>query len=228
MDNLHGPLTKGNDKLIIENLNVPIASGRLFYRLAKRVIDVLGCIFCLLLLSPIFLIIAVSIRIDTKGPIIFKQIRIGKGGSPFVFYKFRSMCVEAEESRNKILHLNEVSGPIFKIRNDPRVTRVGKFLRKYSLDELPQFFNVLKGDMSFVGPRPPLPCEVAEYEDWQLRRLSVMPGITCLWQVSGRSKLSFEDWMKLDLDYIDSQSLWLDIRILLKTIPAVLSGEGAY
>jgi lipopolysaccharide/colanic/teichoic acid biosynthesis glycosyltransferase len=138
------------------------------------------------------------------------------------------MRIDAEESRTEILHLNEVSGPIFKIKNDPRITRVGRFLRRYSIDELPQLFNVLRGDMSFVGPRPPLPHEVEKYEDWQLERLSVMPGITCLWQISGRSNLSFDEWVELDLKYINSRSLWLDITILLKTIPAVVSGDGAY
>lgn len=229
MDNLRGQLTEGKkEKRSIESLTVSVAPGRLVYRVAKRVIDTVCAFVFLLVFSPLFFLIALSIKLDSKGPVIFKQIRVGKGGKTFMFYKFRSMCVEAEESRNKILHLNEVSGPIFKIRDDPRVTRVGKFLRKYSLDELPQFINVLKGDMSFVGPRPPLPCEVAEYEEWHLQRLSVIPGITCLWQISGRSKLSFEDWVRLDLDYIESSSLLFDFQILLKTVPAVLTGEGAY
>ena len=212
----------------LEHLSVPAADARPGYQIVKRIIDVIGSAVLLLVLSPIFLLIAICIRIDSPGPVIFRQKRLGLGGRGFVFYKFRSMCVDAETSREKILHLNEVSGPIFKIRNDPRITRVGRWLRRYSLDELPQLLNVLKGDMSFVGPRPPLPCEVENYEDWHLRRLSVVPGITCLWQVSGRSKLSFDDWVRLDLQYIDSRSLWLDIRILLKTIPAVISGEGAY
>jgi exopolysaccharide biosynthesis polyprenyl glycosylphosphotransferase len=227
MDNIH-ELTKGKQEAVTDGVSVPSAKGRVVYRVTKRMFDIIGAAVLLLILSPIFLLVAICIRIDSRGSIIFKQARIGQGGRPFTFYKFRSMCVEAEESRDKILHLNEVSGPIFKIRNDPRVTHVGKFMRRYSVDELPQFFNVLKGDMSFVGPRPPLPCEVAEYEEWQLRRLSVVPGITCLWQVSGRSKLSFEDWVRLDLEYIDSRSLWLDLLIILKTIPAVLSGDGAY
>ncbi|MEN6372942.1 MAG: exopolysaccharide biosynthesis polyprenyl glycosylphosphotransferase [Armatimonadota bacterium] len=212
----------------LESMSVPAADVRSGYLFVKRVIDVIGALVLLLLLSPVFLIIVICIKLDSKGTIIFRQKRLGLGGRAFVFYKFRSMCVDAEKSKTKILHLNEVSGPIFKIRNDPRITRVGKFMRRYSLDELPQLFNVLKGDMSFVGPRPPLPDEVEQYEEWQLRRLSVIPGITCLWQISGRSKLSFDEWVKLDLQYIDSRSIWLDIIILLKTIPAVISADGAY
>lgn len=218
----------GNLQVSLEGVSIPAADVRLGYQLVKRAIDVIGALVLLLLLSPVFLIIVICIKIDSPGAIIFRQKRLGLGGRGFVFYKFRSMCVDAETSKDKILHLNEVSGPIFKIKNDPRVTRIGRFLRRYSLDELPQLFNVLKGDMSFVGPRPPLPDEVEKYEDWQLRRLSVIPGITCLWQISGRSNISFDEWVELDLKYIDSRNLWQDIKILLKTIPAVLTGDGAY
>lgn len=213
---------------MLDRLSVPPAKGRLAYTVAKRLIDVAGSALMLLLLSPLFIVVAIAIKISSPGPVIFRQKRIGLGGRAFTFYKFRSMRTDAEVSREKILHLNEQDGPIFKIRNDPRVTCVGRWLRRYSIDELPQLYNVLKGQMSFVGPRPPLPCEVEKYEDWQLRRLSVVPGITCLWQVSGRSKLSFEEWVALDLEYIDSRTLLLDFCILLKTIPAVLSGDGAY
>ena len=212
----------------LDGVRIPAAEVRLGYQLIKRAIDLVGAAVLLLLFSPLFLLIAVCIKVDSPGPIIFRQKRLGLGGRAFIFYKFRSMHVDAEISRQKILHLSEVSGPIFKMRNDPRVTRVGRWLRRYSLDELPQLINVLRGDMSFVGPRPPLPDEVEKYEDWQLMRLSVIPGITCLWQVSGRSKLSFDEWVRLDLKYIESRSLWLDICILLKTIPAVISGDGAY
>ncbi len=198
------------------------------YKLAKRVIGIILAVGLLLLIWPVFLIVAIMIKIDSPGPIIFKQDRVGQGGRVFTFYKFRSMCAEAEKTRATLLDKNEASGPIFKIQNDPRVTPIGRVLRRYSIDELPQIFNVLKGDMCFVGPRPPLPCEVAKYEDWQFRRLSVVPGITCLWQVSGRSNLSFEDWVLLDLKYIDCRSVWIDVSILLRTIPAVLSGKGAY
>lgn len=212
----------------LEELRMPVAQSRIGYRIAKRLIDIVGSAVLLLLLAPLFLVIAICIRLDSCGPVVFRQTRLGLGGKPFTFYKFRSMCTDAEESRKKILHMNEVSGPVFKIKQDPRVTRVGKWLRRYSIDELPQLFNVLKGNMSFVGPRPPLPDEVRRYEKWQLERLSVVPGITCLWQVSGRSKLSFDEWVQLDLKYINSRSILLDFRILLKTIPAVISGEGAY
>jgi len=212
----------------LEGVSIPVADVRLGYQMAKRTMDIIGALVLLLLLSPLFLIIVICIKLDSPGAIIFRQKRLGLGGKGFVFYKFRSMCMDAETSKSKILHLNEASGPIFKIKNDPRVTRVGRFLRRYSLDELPQLFNVLKGDMSFVGPRPPLPDEVEKYEAWQLRRLSVIPGITCLWQISGRSNISFDEWVKLDLKYIDTRNIWQDIMILLKTIPAVLSGHGAY
>ena len=207
---------------------IPIAPGRLGYKFAKRVIGCILALLLLLLIWPVFLVAAIMIKLDSPGPVIFKQPRVGVGGKLFTFYKFRSMCAEAEKTREKLLDQNECEGPIFKIQKDPRVTRVGKFIRRYSIDELPQVFNVLKGDMCFVGPRPPLPCEVAKYEPWQLRRLSVVPGITCLWQVSGRSNLSFEDWVNLDLKYIDTRSVFLDMSILLRTIPAVLSGKGAY
>lgn len=214
--------------LSLESLRVPEAEVRLGYQLMKRAIDIIGAAALLLVLSPIFLLIAICIRIDSRGPIIFRQKRLGFKGRGFVFYKFRSMSTDAEASRGEILHLNEVSGPIFKMKNDPRITRIGRFMRRYSIDELPQIFNVLKGDMSFVGPRPPLPDEVEDYEDWQLQRLSITPGITCLWQISGRSNIGFDEWVQLDIKYINTRSLWLDLVILAKTIPAVLTGDGAY
>jgi exopolysaccharide biosynthesis polyprenyl glycosylphosphotransferase len=179
------------------------------------------------LLSPLFLLIAVLIRWDSPGPALYRQVRCGVNGRRFTFYKFRSMEMGAEEKRKDLLHLNEMSGPVFKIKDDPRVTRVGRFLRKTSMDELPQLFNVLRGNMSFVGPRPLPAEEVEKIKGWQRRRLSMKPGITGLWQVSGRNHVDFHDWVKLDLEYIDNWSLWLDLKILLKTIPAVLSGKGA-
>lgn len=194
----------------------------------KRLFDVVVSLFGLVLLSPVLIITAVAIKLDSPGPVIFKQKRIGKNGELFDFYKFRSMVVNAEELRAELAAANEADGPVFKIREDPRVTRVGRFLRKYSIDELPQLFNVLKGDMSLVGPRPPLPGEVEEYGDLEWRRLEVIPGITGLWQVSGRSELSFKKWMELDIYYIENWSFWLDIKILLQTIPVVLTGKGAY
>ncbi|MFW5851438.1 MAG: sugar transferase [Bacteroidota bacterium] len=198
----------------------------------KAVFDFFFSLIVLLFLSPIFLIIALLIKIDSpKGPVIFKQTRVGLRGRKFQLYKFRSMIPNAEkvlqtEEEQKESIVNEQDGPVFKMKNDPRVTRVGKFLRKTSLDELPQFFNVIKGDMAIVGPRPPIPSEVEKYERWQLRRLSMKPGITCIWQVSGRNNIPFERWMKLDLQYIDTWSLKLDFMIILKTIKTILKRDG--
>ena len=195
---------------------------------AKRAIDIVGSAVLLIFLSPVLLIAAAMIKLTSKGPVMFIQQRLGLGKRHFGIYKFRTMVVDAEKRMKEIEHLNEVSGPVFKIKNDPRITPIGKFLRKTSIDELPQLLNVFKGDMSLVGPRP-LPIRDYEgfSEDWQRRRFSVRPGITCLWQIGGRSSISFEKWMELDLQYIDKWSLWLDLEILLKTIPAVLKGSGA-
>lgn len=208
-------------------LDIAISNGR-GYLIAKRLIDIVFSGLALAFLAPLLLAIAVAIRLDSRGPAIYRQTRVGKDGRQFTFYKFRSMFSDAERRRQEVEHLNEVSGPVFKVRNDPRITRVGRILRRLSLDELPQFFNVLKGDMSLVGPRPPLPAEVLSYEPWHLRRLSVTPGITCFWQVSGRSKICFDDWVRMDLHYMATRSLWLDFTIILRTIPAVFSGDGAY
>jgi len=193
----------------------------------KRLLDILISLIALFLLSPILLATAIVIRIDSSGPILFKQKRVGLNGRTFTFYKFRSMVKDAEQIRSRFEHLNEMSGPIFKIREDPRLTKIGKFIRKFSIDELTQLFNVLKGDMSLVGIRPPIPEEVEKYEGWQRRRLSMKPGITCIWQVSGRNKVDFEQWMKMDLNYIDNWSLKLDFKLLFKTIPAILFTKGA-
>jgi exopolysaccharide biosynthesis polyprenyl glycosylphosphotransferase len=194
----------------------------------KRVIDAVLSSLLVILTLPIFVIVAVLIKITTKGSVFYKQVRCGLNGRKFTFYKFRSMVKGADEQRDEVAHLNEAKGPIFKISTDPRVTPVGRFLRKTSIDELPQLFNVLKGEMSLVGPRPPLPKEVKLYETWQRRRMSVKPGLTCLWQVSGRSSLSFDEWVAMDLRYIDNWSLGQDFRILLRTIPAVLTRRGAW
>lgn len=199
-----------------------------YLRLGKRLIDVVGSAVALVIASPVLLAAALAIKFESRGPVLYRSTRIGRGGRPFTFYKLRSMVKDAEQSRHHLTHLNEADGPIFKISRDPRVTRVGRWLRTSSIDEIPQFLNVLSGEMSLVGPRPPLPDEVSQYEPWQLRRLDVRPGITCLWQISGRSRIGFEEWMRLDLEYIKHQSLALDTKILLRTIPAVLSREGAY
>lgn len=194
----------------------------------KWVLDFTISLFLIVFFSPLFLITALLIKLTSPGPVFFLQERLGLNKRRFEIYKFRTMAADAESRMKEIEHLNEVSGPVFKIKNDPRMTTIGKFLRSTSIDELPQLFNVLKGDMSLVGPRP---MAVRDYEgfneDWQRRRFSVRPGITCLWQVLGRNSIPFEQWMELDLKYIDGWSLWLDFQILLKTIPAVLKGSGA-
>ncbi len=195
--------------------------------LLRRIFDFVGSIILILILSPVFLLITLAIGLDSRGPAIYRQVRCGLNGRRFTFYKFRSMVQGAETRKGDLLAHNLMGGPVFKMKNDPRVTRVGRFLRKTSLDELPQLFNVLRGDMSFVGPRPPIPEEVEKYEGWQRRRLSMKPGITGLWQVSGRNQIDFQQWMKLDLEYIDNWSMWLDFKILIKTILVVLLGKGA-
>lgn len=192
----------------------------------KLFLDRLGGLVVLSLTSPIMLFAALMIKLDSHGPVFFKQVRCGLNGRPFHLYKFRTMTSDAELRKNELLHRNEMSGPVFKLRHDPRMTKVGRLLRKYSIDELPQLFNIIKGDMSLVGPRPPLPREVVKYKPWQRRKLSIKPGLTCIWQVSGRNAVGFEDWMRMDLDYIDNWSLWLDAKILARTIPTVLKGTG--
>ncbi|MCU1303517.1 MAG: exopolysaccharide biosynthesis polyprenyl glycosylphosphotransferase [Candidatus Sulfotelmatobacter sp.] len=194
----------------------------------KRLVDIVVASAMILLLLPVFLLTALLIKLTSSGPVFFVQKRLGLNKRHFGIYKFRTMVVDAEKRMKEIEHLNEVSGPVFKIKNDPRITSIGKLLRKTSIDELPQLFNVLMGDMSLVGPRPlPLRDYEGFSEDWQRRRFSVRPGVTCLWQIGGRSSISFEQWMELDLQYIDKWSLLLDFKILLKTIPAVLKGSGA-
>jgi exopolysaccharide biosynthesis polyprenyl glycosylphosphotransferase len=193
----------------------------------KRAFDVCVSLAALVALAPLLTLVAIAIRLDSPGPVFFRQRRVGVNGREFALYKFRSMYADAEARLAALRDRNEVTGPVFKMRDDPRVTRVGRFIRRASIDELPQFWNVLRGEMSVVGPRPPLPSEVREYARWQRRRLSVKPGITCTWQVSGRNEIEFERWMRLDLHYIDNWSLWHDLKLVVKTIPAVLSGRGA-
>ena len=194
----------------------------------KRFIDIAISSVMLLLLSPLLILIAVLIKLESAGPVFFRQTRLARGAKPFTCYKFRSMWEDAEEARPRLSEMNEAGGPIFKIRDDPRVTRVGKVLRRFSVDELPQLINVFRGDMSMVGPRPPLPSEVEQYEDWHHDRLQIPSGLTGLWQVMGRSDLTFDEMVMLDLYYAENWSLWLDFKIMLRTIPTVLFARGAY
>lgn len=217
----------------MDNINVNINSAvekkenRLMYSLSKRVIDIIGALIGLILLSPILVIVGVLIKLESKGPIIFAQKRVGLDGKEFKMYKFRSMVVNAEEIKYKLKEKNEMSGPMFKIKADPRITKVGKFIRKTSIDEVAQLVNVLKGDMSLVGPRPSLPNEVKEFEPWMLKRLEVKPGLTCFWQVMGRNNIDFENWMKLDIKYVNERSLWLDIKLIFKTFFVLFGDENA-
>jgi exopolysaccharide biosynthesis polyprenyl glycosylphosphotransferase len=197
--------------------------------LVKRLFDIAVSAILLVLLLPIFLAVGLAIRLEDPGPILFKQQRVGRWGKLFTMWKFRSMYTDAEERKKELMARNEMAGGVlFKMKDDPRVTRVGRVIRKTSIDELPQLWNVLKGDMSLVGPRPPVPQEVDEYSLSDRRRLEVIPGITCIWQVSGRSDIPFDQQVELDVQYIQSQSFWTDIKILLKTVPALLFGTGAY
>jgi len=205
--------------------SAPDSELRLFF---KRVFDVVVSGISLLVLSPLLAAIAAMIRITSPGQVLFQQTRCGLGGRRFTLYKFRSMINNAEQQRAELHQLNELDGPVFKISDDPRITPVGRWLRRFSLDELPQLWNILLGDMSFVGPRPAIPDEVDKYENWQKRRLRMRPGLTCTWVLEGRNHVEFNRWMELDLKYIDNWSLWLDAQIFLRTIPIVLSGRGAY
>ena len=198
-----------------------------WYLFVKRTADILCSFLALIVLSPLFLCVAIAIKSD-GGPVFFKQKRVGKDCVEFDMYKFRSMVVNAEELLNDLEIKNEASGPVFKIKQDPRVTKVGRFIRRYSIDELPQLINILRGDMSIVGPRPPLPCEVEKYSDYDRQRLKVRPGLTCYWQCLGRSRISFEKWVDMDLEYINDQGIWCDFKMVMRTIPAVLKGDGAY
>jgi lipopolysaccharide/colanic/teichoic acid biosynthesis glycosyltransferase len=195
----------------------------------KRFMDIVLAVMSIIGASPIFLLTAFLVKITSPGPIIFSQIRVGKYGRHFKFYKFRSMYIDAEARKAELLKHNESGdGVIFKMKRDPRITPIGRFIRKFSIDELPQLFNVLLGDMSLVGPRPPLPSEVRAYSIEERKRLNITPGITCIWQVSGRSELPFQQQMALDKQYIASRSAWKDFLILLKTVPAILTGKGAW
>jgi exopolysaccharide biosynthesis polyprenyl glycosylphosphotransferase len=211
-----------------EVATVSNAPDRVLALAAKRLLDMVVAALVLVLLAPILAAIGAAVWLEDRGPVFFRQTRVGLHGRQFQIVKFRSMVRDAEERLADLEELNEIEGHAFKLAGDPRITRTGRFLRRTSLDELPQFLNVLTGEMSIVGPRPPVPNEVRQYQRWQRRRLSVKPGITCTWQVSGRSNISFDQWMELDLEYIDHWSLWRDIQICFQTIPAVLTSRGAH
>jgi exopolysaccharide biosynthesis polyprenyl glycosylphosphotransferase len=218
-------LEKFRDLELLSLSSTPESELLLFF---KRVFDVALATCSLVILAPLMAGVAAAIRISSPGPVLFKQTRCGLGGRRFTLYKFRSMINNAEQLKAELHQLNELNGPVFKLRDDPRITAVGRWLRRFSIDELPQLWNIVRGDMSFVGPRPAIPAEVEQYETWQRRRLRMRPGLTCIWVLEGRNHLEFNRWIQLDLAYIDTWSLWLDAKIFLRTIPIVLSGRGAY
>ena len=198
------------------------------YLFFKRAMDIIGSLCGIILLSPLLIIVALAIKIeDPRGSIFFSQQRCGKDNKLFPMYKFRSMVSNAEELLEELMEHNEMDGPVFKIKEDPRITRVGKFIRKTSIDELPQLFNILRGDMSIVGPRPAIPHEVAEYSHYHKQRLLVKPGLTCIWQVSGRNSIGFDEWMEMDLEYIEKRNLWMDIKLIFKTVGVLFGDENA-
>ena len=198
------------------------------YLFFKRAMDIIGSLCGIILLSPLLIIVALAIKIeDPKGSIFFSQQRCGKDNKLFPMYKFRSMVSNAEELLEELMEHNEMDGPVFKIKDDPRITRVGKFIRKTSIDELPQLFNIFMGHMSIVGPRPAIPHEVAEYSDYHKQRLLVKPGLTCIWQVSGRNSIGFDEWMEMDLEYIEKRDLWMDIKLIFKTVGVLFGDENA-
>ena len=200
----------------------------ILYSVTKRLIDIVGSLCGIILLSPLFLIVAILIKLeDPKGKVFFAQERNGRYPKTFKMYKFRSMVHNAEDLLKDLMDRNEQTGPVFKINDDPRITKVGKFIRKTSIDELPQLFNVLKGDMSLVGPRPPIPHEVDQYNSYQMQRLAVKPGLTCIWQVSGRNNIGFDEWVEMDIEYIKTRNLWLDIKLIFKTVGVLFGDENA-
>ena len=205
-----------------------LAKESIFYSVTKRLIDIVGSLCGIILLSPLFLIVAILIKLeDPKGKVFFAQERNGRYPKTFKMYKFRSMVHNAEELLKDLMDRNEQTGPVFKINDDPRITKVGKFIRKTSIDELPQLFNVLKGDMSLVGPRPPIPHEVEQYNSYQMQRLAVKPGLTCIWQVSGRNNIGFDEWVEMDIEYIKTRNLWLDIKLIFKTVGVLFGDDNA-
>lgn len=212
---------------ISQEVEIKRSKSNNIYLFLKRTLDIVGSLVGLILLSPVIIIVALLIRKESKGPVIFSQKRIGLNEKSFEMYKFRSMVPNAEELKKKLLEKNEMSGPMFKMKDDPRITKIGKFIRKTSIDELPQLINVLKGEMSLVGPRPSLPHEVEKFEDWMLKRLEVKPGLTCYWQVSGRNNIDFEEWMQLDVDYVEDRNLFLDVKLIFKTVFVLFGDKNA-
>ena len=205
-----------------------LAKESILYSVTKRLIDIVGSLCGIILLSPLFLSVAVLIKLeDPKGKVFFAQERNGRYPKTFKMYKFRSMVHNAEDLLKDLMDRNEQTGPVFKINDDPRITKVGKFIRKTSIDELPQLFNVLKGDMSLVGPRPPIPREVEQYNSYQMQRLAVKPGLTCIWQVSGRNNIGFDEWVEMDIEYIKTRNLWLDIKLIFKTVGVLFGDDNA-
>ena len=214
------------EKILYEDSYKKVNNSR-FYLFLKRFMDIFASILGLILLSPILIVVSILIKLESKGPVFFSQKRVGLHGKTFNMYKFRSMIVNAEEIKDKLKEQNEMSGPMFKMKNDPRITKIGKFIRKTSIDELPQLLNVLKGEMSLVGPRPSLPKEVKEFEPWMLERLEVKPGITCYWQVMGRNSIGFREWMELDVKYVHERCLSLDLKLIFKTFFVLFGDENA-
>ncbi len=204
------------------------ANGGKGYLFFKRFFDIILSLLGLICLSPVLIIVAIAIKLESEGPVLFSQDRVGKDGKTFKMYKMRSMVSNAEELKEKLLKQNEMSGPMFKMKDDPRITKVGKFIRKTSIDEIPQLINIIKGDMSLVGPRPSLPKEVAEFEPWMYERLVVKPGLTCYWQVMGRNNIDFEDWMKLDIKYVRERNLFLDMKLVIKTFFVLFGDKNAH
>jgi exopolysaccharide biosynthesis polyprenyl glycosylphosphotransferase len=207
--------------------NIDVYEKGLFYNLFKRTVDLIGSLFGLIFFSPVMLVIAIAIKLESKGPVFFIQERIGLNGKSFKMYKFRSMVVNAEELKESLQEKNEMSGPMFKIKDDPRITTIGKFIRRTSIDELPQFINVFLGEMSIVGPRPNLPNEVSKFTDYQKRKLLVKPGLTCYWQVMGRNNIDFEEWMELDVRYLRERSTWVDIKLIISTFKLIFGDNNA-
>ncbi|HGG0416868.1 TPA: sugar transferase [Clostridium sporogenes] len=220
-----GEIHKNLEKVQTEYKNE--YSKTIMYFVIKKIIDLLGSIIGLILLSPILIITAIAIKLDSKGPVFFIQERVGKNEQAFNMYKFRSMVIDAEERLYKLKDKNEMSGPMFKMKDDPRITKIGRFIRKTSIDELPQLFNVLKGEMSLVGPRPNLPREVIKFTDYQKNKFLAKPGLTCYWQVMGRNNIDFEDWIELDIKYIRKRNTWEDIKLIFKTVGVLFGDDNA-